>query len=234
MTLVIAHRGASAAYPENTLAAFAGARALGADGVELDVRRTADGALVVLHDEALPDGRLLHTLTRADIDPVVPSLAEALDACEGMAVNVEIKNLPTEEDYDPSLAVVPQVVEELRRRGDPERWLISCFDLATVDACHELAPELPTAFLVLDPKGAEAIEVAAAHGHRAIHPWVPFVDEAFVEHAHAAGLLVNTWTIDDPARIVELAAFGTDGVVTNAPDVARAALDEGVVERAEG
>lgn len=225
MTLVIAHRGASAAFPENTVAAFAGASALGADGVELDVRRTADGALVVLHDEALPDGRPVHTLTRAAIGPGVPSLAEALDACGGMAVNVEIKNLPTEAAYDPAMAVVPEVVEELRRRGDPERWLVSCFDLATVDACHDLAPEIPTAFLVLDPKGAEAIELAAAHGHRAIHPWVPFVDEAFVEHAHAAGLLVNTWTIDDPARIVELAAFGTDGVVTNAPDVARAALD---------
>lgn len=224
MTLVIAHRGASAAFPENTVAAFTGARALGADWVELDVRRAADGALVVLHDEALPDGRLLHTLTRDDIDPSVPSLSEALDACEGMGVNVEIKNLPTEAAYDPAMAVVPDVVEELRRRGDPERWLVSCFDLATVDACHALAPEIPTAFLVLDPKGAEAVEVAAAHGHRAVHPWVPFVDEALVEHAHAAGLQVNTWTIDDPERIVELAAWGTDGVVTNVPDAARAAL----------
>lgn len=224
MTLVIAHRGASAAFPENTVAAFTGARALGADWVELDVRRAADGTLVVLHDEALPDGRPLHALTRGEIDPSVPSLSEALDACEGIGVNVEIKNLPTEAAYDPAMAIVPDVVEELRRRGDPERWLVSCFDLATVDACHALAPEIPTAFLVLDPKGAEAIEVAAAHGHRAVHPWVPFVDEAFVEHAHAAGLRVNTWTIDDPERIVELAAWGTDGVVTNVPDAARAAL----------
>lgn len=225
MTLVIAHRGASAAFPENTVVAFEAARSLGADWVELDVRRTADGALVILHDEALADGRLVHTLTRAEIDPVVPSLAEAIDACEGMGVNVEIKNWPDEAGYDPTLAVVPEVVDELRRRGEPERWLISCFDLGTVDACHELAPELPTAFLVLDPRGTESIEVAAAHGHRAIHPWVPMVDEAFVEQAHAAGLVVNTWTIDDPARIVELAAWGTDGVVTNVPDVAREAVD---------
>ena len=103
--------------------------------------------------------------------------------------------------------------------------MLPSFALAPVAACHELAPEIPTAFLVLDPKGAEAVEVAAAHGHRALHPWVPFVDEALVEHAHAAGLVVNTWTIDDPVRIAELAAFGVDGVVTNAPDVARAALD---------
>ncbi|MCB1015011.1 MAG: glycerophosphodiester phosphodiesterase [Acidimicrobiales bacterium] len=225
MTLVIAHRGASARFPENTVAAFEGARALGADWVELDVRLARDGALVVLHDEALTDGRLLHTLTRGEIDPAVPSLAEALDACEGMGVNVEIKNLPLEDAYDPTMAVVPAVVEELRRRGDPERWLVSCFDLATVDACHELAPELPTAFLVLDPQGGDAVDVAAAHGHRALHPWVPMVDEALIERAHAAGLALNTWTVDDPERIVELAAHGADGVVTNAPDVARAALD---------
>ncbi|MBL8778669.1 MAG: glycerophosphodiester phosphodiesterase [Acidimicrobiales bacterium] len=225
MTLVIAHRGASAAFPENTVAAFEGARALGADWVELDVRRTADGALVILHDEALPDGRAVHHLRRSDIDPVVPSLAEALDACEGMGVNIEIKNLPPEEAYDPSMAVVADVVAEVRRRGDVERYLVSCFDLSTVDAVHEQAPEIPTAYLVLDPQGGEAVDVAAAHGHRAIHPWVPMVDEALVERAHAAGLAVNTWTIDDPARIVELAAWGTDGVVTNVPDVARAALD---------
>lgn len=224
MTLVIAHRGASAAFPENTVAAFEGARALGADWVELDVRRTADGALVILHDEALADGRPVHLLERSDIDPAAPSLAEALDACAGMGVNIEIKNIPLEEAYDPSMAVVADVIAEIRRRGDVERYLVSCFDLATVDAVHGQAPEIPTAFLVLDPQGGEAVDVAATHGHRAIHPWVPMVDEALVERAHAAGLALNTWTIDDPGRIIELAAWGVDGVVTNAPDVARAVL----------
>ena len=224
MTLVIAHRGASAAFPENTVVAFQAAREHGADWVELDVRRTADGALVILHDETLADGRFVHQVRRADIDPVAPSLAEALDACVGMGVNIEIKNLPPEAAYDPSMAVVGDVVEEVRGRGDVERYLVSCFDLATVDALHEQAPEIPTAFLVLDPHGVEAIDIAAARGHRAIHPWVPMVDEALVERAHAAGLALNTWTIDDPERIVELASWGTDGVVTNVPDVARAAL----------
>lgn len=224
MTLVIAHRGASAAFPENTVAAFDAARSLGADWVELDVRRTADGALVILHDEALPDGRLVHTLERAAIDPAVPSLVEALDACEGMGVNIEIKNIPLEDGYDPSMAVVADVVQEVRRRGDVDRYLVSCFDLATVDVVHDQAPDLPTAFLVLDPQGGEAVDVALAHGHRALHPWAPMVDEALVERAHAAGLALNTWTVDDPARIVELAAWGVDGVVTNVPDVAREAL----------
>ena len=230
MTLVIAHRGASAAEAENTVAAFSAARELGADWVELDVRRSADGALVVLHDAALPDGRDVHAVPRSTIDPSVPSLAEALDACTGMGVNIEIKNLPTEAAYDPTMVLAREVVAEVRRRGDPEGYLVSCFDLATVDAVHELAPEVPTAVLVLDPAaaavgGVDAVEVAATRGHVALHPWVPFVDEALIERAHAAGLTVNTWTIDDPERIGELAGWGIDGIVTNVPDVAREALD---------
>ena len=224
MTLVIAHRGASAAYPENTLAAMEGARQLGADWVELDVRRTADGALAVLHDARLPDGRLLMDTPRSEVDPVVPSLAEALDACEAMGVNIEIKNGVVDPDHDPSMLVARGVVAEVQRRNARADVLVSCFDLDTVDAVRALDPDIPTAYLVLDPRGGDAIDVAVAHGHGALHPWVPMVDEALIEHAHAAGLIVNTWTIDDPDRIAELASWGIDGIVTNVPDIARAAL----------
>src|SRR4051812_33810066 len=86
---VIAHRGASKAERENTLGAFRRARAMGADAVELDVRRTVDGVLVVHHDP-LP----------AELTPHVPTLGDALDACTGMWVNVEIKNDPDEPDFD--------------------------------------------------------------------------------------------------------------------------------------
>ncbi len=230
MTLVIAHRGASAVCAENTVAAFEGARALGADWVELDVRRTADGALVVVHDAALANGELVVATARADIDAVVPSLAEALDACEGMGVNIEIKNHPIDPDYDPTMLVAKGVVAEVQRRGahDPtvyNRVLVSCFDLGTVDAVRDLDPAVPTGYLVLDPEGGAAVDVAVEHGHRALHPWVPMVDEALIRRAHAAGLLVNTWTTDDPERIAELAAWGIDGIVTNTPDIARTALD---------
>ena len=225
MTLVIAHRGASAAHPENTLAAFAGARALGADWVELDVRRTVDDDLVILHDASLPSGALVMDTSRADLHDDVPSLAAALDACEGMGVNIEIKNHPVDPDHDPTMVVAKGVVAEIQRRAAHDHVLVSCFDLDTVDAVKALDPTIPTAFLVLDPAGGEAVDEAAAHGHQALHPWVPFVDEALIARAHAAGLTLNTWTIDDPERIVELAAWGIDGIVTNVPDVARTALD---------
>ena len=102
MTLVIAHRGASRAERENTIAAFRRAVEMGADGIELDVRRSADDRLVVHHDAALADGRLIRHTGSADLPDHIPSLAAALDACEGAFVNVEIKNDPSDPDFDPS------------------------------------------------------------------------------------------------------------------------------------
>jgi glycerophosphoryl diester phosphodiesterase len=226
--LVIAHRGSSAAFPENTLAAFAGAVAHGADGVELDVRRTADGRLALSHDDTLPDGRVVAETAWADLPADVPDLASALDACASLAVvNTEIKNWPDDKDFDPTERLAADVVALVAERGelDSGRHLISCFHLPTVDRVHELAPQLPTAwllFLLDDP--AALITKAADRGHVAVHPHHSAVDATFVRLAHDAGLAVNTWTCDDPLRIRQLADLGVDAVVTNVPDVALAAL----------
>lgn len=226
--LVIAHRGASAAYGDNTLAAFRGAVAQGADGVELDVRRTADGCLALSHDDRLPDGRLVVDLDFADLPPEVLDLAAALDACESLVVvNTEIKNWPEDADFDATERVAEAVVALLEARGEvtSDRHLISSFHLPTIDRVHRLAPALPTAWLLgLVEEPGRLIDRAAAAGHVAVHPHHLFVDSAFVERAHAAGLAVNTWTCDEPDRIRWLADLGVDGVVTNVPDVALTAL----------
>ncbi|MEQ1785950.1 MAG: glycerophosphodiester phosphodiesterase [Acidimicrobiales bacterium] len=226
--LVIAHRGASAAFAENTRSAFEGAVAQGADGVELDVRRTADRALALSHDDTLPDGTVVVESAFADLPSDVIDLGTALDVCASLAVvNIEIKNWPDDRDFDPTEQVAAEVVALLAARGelDDGRNLISCFHLPTVDRVHELAPGLPTAWLLGLVEAPEAlIDKAAAHGHVAVHPHHAFVNEAFVNHAHAAGLVVNTWTCDEPERIRWLADLGVDGVVTNVPDVALAAL----------
>lgn len=226
--LVIAHRGASAAFPENTLAAFAGAIAQGADGIELDVRRTADGGLALSHDERLADGRLVMETVLADLPDHVTDLASALDVCAPVAVvNIEIKNWPDDKDFDPAEQLAADVVALLaaRRELDDGRALISCFHLPTVDRVHELAPGLATAWLLglVEDPGA-LIATAAEHGHVAVHPHHVFVNEEMVSQAHAAGLAVNTWTCDDPERIRWLADLGVDAVVTNVPDVALDAL----------
>lgn len=225
MTSVIAHRGASRAEPENTVRAFRRAVEIGADGIELDVRRTVDDVLVVHHDAALPDGRAIRRTAAAELPDHVPSLADALDACEGAFVNVEIKNDPADPDFDPNEWVAYRTVVELGRRGAGPRWLVSSFRLETVDAVRRLAPSVRTAWLVVGAGGDE-LAVTAGRGHVAIHPHVGGIDADFIRAAHAAGLAVNTWTCDDPDRMRQLIAWGVDGICTNVPDVAVAVRDE--------
>ena len=226
--LVLGHRGASSAAPENTLDAFRLALEVGADGVELDVRRTADGALAVRHDAALPDGRLLVATDAADLPADLPLLEDALDACAGAAlVNIELKNWPDDPDFDPARQLADAVVAVLEQRaattGGP--YLVSSFHEPTVDRVRELAPELPSALLVIDaPEPARLAERLAAKGHRALHPHHAFVNGEVVAAAHAAGLALNTWTVDDPERIRWLADLGVDAVIVNDPAAALAAL----------
>jgi glycerophosphoryl diester phosphodiesterase len=221
MTLVIAHRGASAAEPENTIAAFRRAFEIGADGVELDVRRTADDQLVIHHDAHLADGRVVRETARLDLPGHVPTLDEALDACDGMFVNIEIKNSRTDPDHDPNHWVAVRLGAELVARGGGARWLISSFSYRTVDRSRLVNPAARTAWLTMDLTSA-SIERAAAGGHDAIHPSVDAVDEVGIRLAHRHGLAVNVWTCDDPERMRELIGWGVDGICTNVPDVALA------------
>ena len=215
--LVLAHRGASVAAPENSVAAFRLADEMGADGVELDVRRVTDGRLLVAHDAPPADPAEVDRMGLATLD-------EALDACgDRMLVNVEIKNWPADSDFDPTMRIVAPVIDSLRRRGTLDRWLISSFSWDTLEACRAAAPEIATAWLVsiVSPERLDAI---AAAGHSAVHPWEPKVTAEFVERAHAAGLAVNTWTCNDPDRLAALAELGVDGVCTDVPDVALGCL----------
>jgi glycerophosphoryl diester phosphodiesterase len=231
VTLVIGHKGAAGLAPENSLAAFRVAREVGADGVELDVRRTADGALAVHHDATLADGRRLLDLAVGELPDGIATLPAVLDVCDGLAlVNVEIKNWPLDGDYDESLGIVEAVVEALAARptADRERYVVSCFHLATVDRVRELAPDLVTAWLVGivgSDDGAQVIAEAVDHGHRALHPHHALVTRTLVERAHDEELAVNAWTCNEPDRIRWLAELaGVDGIVTDVPDVALAAL----------
>jgi glycerophosphoryl diester phosphodiesterase len=226
--LIIGHRGASAAHAENTLDAFAGARAQRADGVELDLRRTADGDVAIRHDATLPDGRLVVGLSRDEIPDWVPTLADTLDACTGMRmVNLEIKNWPGDPDFDPTEALAALVVETLGSRADlRQRVLVSSFHLPTIDRVRALDGDLATGWLTLNLADAPAmLDALAERGHQAVHPHVAFVDEHLVRQAHDRALAVNVWTVDDPDRVVALARMDVDAAITNVPDVARAALE---------
>jgi len=229
---VLAHRGAARVAPENTVEAFVAASALGADGVELDVHRTADGALVVHHDADARGVGVLAERTEAQIRaarPEIPTLEEALEACAGMLVNIEVKNLPGDADYDPGERVAGAVVELLVRRGRRDDVLVSSFNLDTIDRFRRVPDAAPTALLTLRGFDAlRAVILAADRGHAALHPNVwgltgP-VAAAAVAKAHERGLALNVWTVNRGATVRRLGGAGVDAVVTDVPDLALAAL----------
>ena len=222
MVEVVAHRGASRAARENTVEAFHLAAALGSDGVELDVRRTSDGALIVHHDPCLADGRAIVDVKAVDLPAHVPHLDAALDACSGMWVNVEIKNDADEPDFDPADSIAARTIDVLAARGDDDRWLISSFRLETIDRCKAIS-NIRTAWLVEEVPD-DVIATMVGRGHVALHPWVATLRRSHIDVCHGAGIAVNTWTCDDPQRMGELIEWGIDGICTNVPDVAIAVI----------
>jgi len=227
---VIAHRGASKVERENTLAAFRRAGEMGADAVELDVRRTADGKMAIHHDAHLPDGRVICNVNASELPEYVPLLPEALDACAGMWVNIEIKNHPIDADYDPNDTLAATIAAHLAERGEDNRWLISAFNRPTIDAMRTFRPEVRTAWLTEGVRASDWERVArdlAHSGHIALHPYVKHLDEGCVSAFHAAGLQVNSWTVDNPADMRRIIGWGIDGICTNVPDIALSVLAEG-------
>jgi glycerophosphoryl diester phosphodiesterase len=230
---VLAHRGARRVAPENTVEAFAAAARLGAEGVELDVHSTADGVLVVHHDA---DARGIGVLAEHPLEavrttrPDIPTLEEALEACAGMLVNIEVKNLPGDADYDPADGSAGTLVELLAGRDRSDDVLVSSFNIASADRVRALDATIPTAFLTLvgiDP--LDGVEVAHAHGHGAVHPDVRSLKgeaaEATIARAHELGMAVNVWTVNGEAEMRRLAAAGADALITDVPDLARRVVD---------
>ena len=231
---VIAHRGASAAERENTLEAFRAAVRLNADGVELDVRRTANEVLVVHHDAHLPDSRAIIDLQDHELPDWVPTLAEVMDVCRDPAIdrdfviNIEIKSAPNDPDYDAEHQVSAAVAGLVLGWGIGEAGsgvIVSSFDMEALNRIRAIDPGIPTAYLTFEVLAPDLlVDRVAAAGHTAIHPYVASTSQALVDTAHAAGLEVNVWTVNDPDQIAQLAAMGADSVITDVPDAAREVL----------
>lgn len=227
-TAVFAHRGDTSHCVENTLEAFLEARRKGADGVELDVRRSADGALVVHHDAVVPGLGPVSALSVPELPSHVPLLGEALAACHGMRVNVEVKNSPADPGHDPSEAVATATAEVVAESGEASQVLISSFEAPTLAAVRAADPSLAVGLLVgwqSDP--LVALELAIERRFEAIHPFVTQVDTPFVARAHAAGLAVNVWTVNAPGDLDAMVALGVDGVITDRLEQALAAAHRG-------
>jgi glycerophosphoryl diester phosphodiesterase len=221
VVLVLAHRGAhGGALRENTVDAFAAAAAAGADGVELDVRATGDGVLVVLHDPAIEGVGPVAEVAASALPGWVPTLEAALDACAGLAlVNVELKA-----DGAPA-SLAERTAGCLLARPAPPVLLVSSFDLSLLDAHRRAAPGVPTGWLVvpgLDP--ADLVVRATAGGHAAVHPHFSMVSPELVAVAHAEHLRVAAWTVNDQLEARRLVELGVDVLISDNPAALRREL----------
>jgi glycerophosphoryl diester phosphodiesterase len=232
--LIIGHRGASAVAPENTMAAFREAIAVGADGIEFDVRLTSDGVPVVIHDGTLRRTAKLNQrvadLTWQEINKVdvgswfaprfanetVPSLRElfALFQSNKASLYLEMKcDSPAE--YKPLAEACCRLIEEYSFK---ERVVVECFQLSALEILKEIDPEIKTAALFdraftdqgVITRATEIGAMAVALQHR-------LARKALVEKSKQAGLHVAVWTVDDPTWVERARDMGIDALITNDP-----------------
>ncbi len=241
--VVLGHRGGRGeGWPaENTLEAFSRAIDEGADGVELDVRLTSDGVAIVFHDTTLAratggtDVRAVGRVTYDGLPKIagglrIPRLVDVLDALRGRVVNVEIKA-----DVAPlsMLGNVPDRVLLVRTAAAAVRdtrhsdVVFSSFDPLSVVALAAAAPQVPRAILVgmKTPRAAVLLPLALRRAIVAAHLDESLITPERAERLGRSKLRVVAWTVNDPARAVELVGLGTSWIITDAPGRVGAALN---------
>jgi glycerophosphoryl diester phosphodiesterase len=230
--LKIAHRGASGTAPELTRSAFLRALELGADMIELDVRLTKDGYLVVIHDDELErttTGTGLvreHTLAelkRLDAGAwfdqrfrgeTILTLEEGIDIVGRRALlNIEIKSVPGMWSH-----AALKTVAVLTHAGILGTTVISSFDMRVLEKVRELAPAARVGVLWLDPDFEEAWRWAKELAAWSFHPWSELVQDEAVDESHRRGLRVLTWTVNEPEEINRMASMGVDGIISDYPE----------------
>jgi glycerophosphoryl diester phosphodiesterase len=230
LPLIIGHRGASAAAPENTLAAFGLALDQGADGVELDVQLSADGWPVVMHDDRVDrmtsgTGRVAE-LTLAELQRLEmaqgqtpPTLDEVLETFGAQLLyNIEVKDFGWR-DRGLETAVADLIIAHHLE----DYVLVSSFNPLSLRRLRRcLPPRVPVALI----RNAGWLQYGyfVADG-AADHPYFGLVDAAYMAWAKKRGYRVNVWTVDDPAEARRLAALGVHGLITNKPAFIRESLD---------
>ena len=240
-------------YPEETLPAFQNAAQNLQAVLELDAKLTADDVPVVIHDPTLDrttncDGpvaeRTLAELAdcRADVlgapgndlptapapEPVpIATLAEVLAfaKADGIAVNLEIKNYPTDSDYDPTPAFANRIMDVVLESGIPASQVImQSFTPDNLDVAQQRMPDAQFALLTLAGFEQAGIDFAATRGWDWVSPAWP-VDESYVERAHGRKLKVVPYTINQPDDVAEAAKVGVDALITDDPLMALQTLD---------
>lgn len=234
---IFAHRGSRAYAPENTLAAFKLAVAQGAPAIELDAKLTADGEIVVFHDDTLErttNGRgKLHEHSLAALKELdagkhfaaefsgekIPTLAEVFEAVAHLIfINIELKNYTSPGDQLPD-----KVADLVQRNGLQKRVMFSSFNLFALQRVSKLLPEVPRGLLALPGiKGAPARSWLGRMGldYQAIHPETRDTNPRLIQKAHQLGKRVHVYTVNQRQEMVRLCQAGVDGIITDDPPLA--------------
>lgn len=232
-TLIFGHRGASAYAPMNTLEAFELAVVQGADGIELDVHRSLDGHVVVLHDFAVDettDGSgsvqdfTLEELKMLDAGSwfddrftgaKVPTLDEVFEAVgQQVYINVEIKSVSVSSE-----GLEEAVADCINRHNMQKRVIVSSFNPLALIRFRKVTPDVPLGYLYAPDFPTMPFDIINKLTYEANHPYHEMIDERYVASAKERGYRINTWTVNDPVRAVELCDLGVDMLITDKPDV---------------
>ncbi|MDR1205387.1 MAG: glycerophosphodiester phosphodiesterase [Peptococcaceae bacterium] len=233
-TLNLAHRGFAGEYPENTMLAFERAIEAGCDGFETDVQLSADSETVLIHDETVDrttDGSgvvcelTLEQIRRLDAGEGerAPTLAELLRLVRerGLWLNIELKN-----GMAPRPGMEAAVIRQVRAFGLTERVILSSFNHRSMVLCKQLAPEIRTGLLYMQPLH-EVQKYARTCGADAIHPHYLLAtrDPDLTPLCREARVAMNVWTADDPDVIAQLAQANVNAIISNYPNRVRAVLE---------
>jgi len=233
--LIIAHRGASAYAPENTLSAFKKAIELGTDGIELDVHLSKDGEVVVIHDftvdrtsngtgrvsqmplkelKALDFGSWFLDKYRNERIPLLREVLELLQGWDGL-LNIEIKR----NRLEGCSPIEEKVLDLLDTYGFAEKTIISSFDHYSLMKVNEIEPSMRICPLYIADL-FKPWEYAGMLNAFAIHPHYHTVTPDLVKQCHEHNINVNPYTVDCPEHIRLMIDAGVDGIITDVPDVA--------------
>lgn len=238
-TLICAHRGVSAYYPENTLLAIEEAVKVGADITEIDVRRTSDGHIVLMHDETVDrttnGSGAVAAMTLEDLccldagtwkgeafaGESVPTLLDVLELCRDrdMFLCIEIKQQ----------GIASDVVGVVEGAGMTENVAIISFDFDTVCQVRQANPRVATGWLTARIEPAEldnTISRLLAQGIPIMSALATQVTTQVVRRCHLRGISLYAWTIDDPHEAKRFADMGVDVVASNRPAEIIAALGQ--------
>jgi glycerophosphoryl diester phosphodiesterase len=239
---VVAHRGDKVHAPENTLSAFKLAAEKGADAVEFDVKLTTDGQVIVLHDPTVDrttDGTgnvaQLPLAALRDLDAgawfsgqfrgeKIPTLDEVFETVgKRIHMNVELTNYSTPRD-----ALVPKVVELVKKHGLESRVLFSSFFVRNLRKARLLLPEVPRGLLTMSGLlGYWGRTFGWRGDYAALNPYLTDVNAGLVHRLHAAGKRLNVWTVNAEVDLKRMVGLGVDGIITDDPALALRLLGRG-------